>query len=214
MSAMTIAGMIDAAERRPLRPCRVPRVHALVWTALPSLLYFNLPLDVIEAMTYGREWQLGYDKLPPLPWWLAEIAYRLTGVDASLYALAQAAVIVAFIAVWMTARPIVGAAGALAALLIIDGMHYFNLQRRQVQSQRRRDAVLGARRLRFSCRAAARKAALLDSARRRAWARLVGEIFRGDPGGAAGAVLAVRSGRPPPIGATGPLDRAPLSLSS
>ena len=42
-------------------------VHALVWTALPALLYYNLPLDVIEAMTYGREWQLGYEKLPPLP---------------------------------------------------------------------------------------------------------------------------------------------------
>ena len=93
----------------------------------PRFLYYNLPLDVIEAMTYGREWQLGYDKLPPLPWFLGEIAYRLTGHDASLYALSQAAVIVAFIAVWMTARPLVGAAGALAALLIIDGMHYFNL---------------------------------------------------------------------------------------
>ncbi len=53
--------------------------------------------------------------------------YRLTGVDASLYALSQAAVIVAFIAVWMTARPLVGALGALAAILIIDGMHYFTL---------------------------------------------------------------------------------------
>jgi len=42
-------------------------VHAFVWTALPTLLYRNLPLDLIEALTYGREWQLGYDKLPPLP---------------------------------------------------------------------------------------------------------------------------------------------------
>ena len=67
-----------------------------MWTALPSLIYFNLPLDVIEAMTYGREWQLGYDKLPPLPWFLAEIAYRVTGTDDLLYALSQAAVIVAF----------------------------------------------------------------------------------------------------------------------
>ena len=99
----------------------------VVWTALPALLYYNLPLDVIEAMTYGREWQLGYDKLPPLPWFLGEIAFRLTGHDASLYALSQAAVILAFIAVWVTARPLVGAAGALAALLIIDGMHYLNI---------------------------------------------------------------------------------------
>jgi 4-amino-4-deoxy-L-arabinose transferase-like glycosyltransferase len=123
-----MGGLIPAVETRPRMVLAVfLAVHALVWTALPALLYFNLPLDVIEAMTYGREWQLGYDKLPPLPWFLAEIAYRLTGSDASLYALSQAAVIVAFIAVWMTARPIVGAAGALAALLIIDGMHYFNL---------------------------------------------------------------------------------------
>ena len=54
-------------------------LHLLVWTALPALLYPNLPLDLIEALTYGREWQLGYDKLPPLPWWLVEVVYRLVG---------------------------------------------------------------------------------------------------------------------------------------
>jgi len=42
-------------------------LHGLVWSLLPTLLYPNLPLDLIEALTYGREWQLGYDKLPPLP---------------------------------------------------------------------------------------------------------------------------------------------------
>ena len=76
-------------------------------------------------MTYGREWQLGYDKLPPLPWWLAEVAYRIFGVDAALYALSQIAVIIAFVAVWKTARPLVGPTGALAVILLIDGMHYF-----------------------------------------------------------------------------------------
>ena len=100
-------------------------VHFTVWTALPALLYANLPLDLIEALTYGREWQLGYDKLPPLPWWLVEIMHRVFGADAAYYALAQAAVIVAFVAVFATARPLVGAAGALVAVLIIDGMHYF-----------------------------------------------------------------------------------------
>ena len=124
---MTLARLIDAVERRPQAAFAwFLGIHAIVWTALPSLLYFNLPLDVIEAMTYGREWQLGYDKLPPLPWWLAEAVYRVFGVDASLYALSQAAVIIAFVAVWLTARPLVGAVGALAAILIIDGMHYFS----------------------------------------------------------------------------------------
>jgi 4-amino-4-deoxy-L-arabinose transferase-like glycosyltransferase len=125
---MTMARLIDAAERRPRTVFAwFLAIHGIVWTALPSSTYFNLPLDVIEAMTYGREWQLGYDKLPPLPWFLAEAVYRVTGIDASLYALSQAAVIVAFIAVWMTARPLVGSVGALAAILIIDGMHYFTL---------------------------------------------------------------------------------------
>jgi 4-amino-4-deoxy-L-arabinose transferase-like glycosyltransferase len=100
-------------------------LHFIIWTALPTLLYANLPLDLIEALTYGREWQVGYDKLPPLPWWLVEIMYQLFGTDAAYYALAQAAVIVAFVAVWATARPLVGSTGALVAVLIIDGMHYF-----------------------------------------------------------------------------------------
>ena len=88
-----MGGLIAAVETRPRTVLAAfLAVHALVWTALPAFLYYNLPLDVIEAMTYGREWQLGYDKLPPLPWFLGEIAYRLTGHDASLYALSQAAV--------------------------------------------------------------------------------------------------------------------------
>jgi hypothetical protein len=101
-------------------------LHAAVWTALPALLYPNLPLDLIEALIYGREWQLGYDKLPPLPWWLVEIAYRLIGHDFAYYLLAQIAVVAAFAAVWAMARPLVGSPGALIAVLIVDGLHYLN----------------------------------------------------------------------------------------
>jgi 4-amino-4-deoxy-L-arabinose transferase-like glycosyltransferase len=119
--------LIEAVERRPQAAFAAFLVlHGLVWTALPAILYLNLPLDLIEALTYGREWQLGYDKLPPLPWWMVEVVYRVFGVDAAYYALAQIAVIIAFVAVWKTARPLVGAVGALLAIVIIDGMHYFN----------------------------------------------------------------------------------------
>ena len=101
-------------------------LHAAVWTALPTLLYPNLPLDLIEALIYGREWQLGYDKLPPLPWWLVEIADRLAGHDFAYYLLAQAAVLAALAIVWLAARPLVGPLGALVAVLIVDGLHYLN----------------------------------------------------------------------------------------
>ena len=100
-----MSGLIATIERRPQAAFAVfLALHALVWTALPALLYPNLPLDLIEALTYGREWQLGYDKLPPLPWWLVEIVYRLIGVDTAYYALAQLAVIGAFVAVLLLSR--------------------------------------------------------------------------------------------------------------
>jgi 4-amino-4-deoxy-L-arabinose transferase-like glycosyltransferase len=122
-----MSGLIATIERRPQAAFGAFLVvHFLVWTALPSLLYPNLPLDLIEALTYGREWQLGYDKLPPLPWWMIELVHRAVGIEAAYYALAQLAVLAAFALVWATARPLVGTVGALVAVLILDGMHYFH----------------------------------------------------------------------------------------
>jgi len=124
--AVASTGLIGCIESRPRAAFGAfLALHFAVWTALPALLYANLPLDLIEALTYGREWQLGYDKLPPLPWWLVEIMHRLFGTDAAYYALAQAVVVIAFALVWATARPLLGATGALVAVLIVDGMHYF-----------------------------------------------------------------------------------------
>jgi hypothetical protein len=120
------SGFIGWIERRPQAAFGwFLALHFAVWTALPTLLYANLPLDLIEALTYGREWQLGSDKLPPLPWWLVEIVHRTVGVEAAYYAMAQAAIVVTFVLVFATARPLLGATGALIAVLIIDGLHYF-----------------------------------------------------------------------------------------
>ena len=55
----------------------------------------------------------------------SEIVYRALGRDVGYYALAQAAVIGAFAGVWFTARSMVGPVLALLAVLIIDGLHYF-----------------------------------------------------------------------------------------
>jgi 4-amino-4-deoxy-L-arabinose transferase-like glycosyltransferase len=48
------------------------------------------------------------------------------GHDVAYYALAQVAVVLAFAAVWLTARELVGAVGALVAVLVLDGLHYFH----------------------------------------------------------------------------------------
>src|SRR3979490_3376374 len=122
-----MSGLISTVERRPQLAFAVfLALHFLVWSVLPALLYPTLPLDLIEALTYGREWQLGYDKLPPLPWWLVEIANRSAGHDFAYYLLAQIAVVAALWLVWLTARPLTGPLGALVAVLIVDGLHYLN----------------------------------------------------------------------------------------
>src|SRR5438046_4369259 len=118
--------LIATIERRPQTAFAVfLALHVVVWTALPTLLYPNLPLDLIEGLLYGREWQLGYDKLPPLPWWMLEATYQLLGPDLFFYALSQLAIIAAFALVWVMAQQLVGPVGALVAILIIDGLHYF-----------------------------------------------------------------------------------------
>jgi hypothetical protein len=102
-------------------------LHAAIWTALPYLLYANLPLDVIEALTYGREWRLGSDKLPPLPWWLVEAAWRTFHSDFAYYTLGQISVLLAFAAVWAMMLRVASPAAAAASVLVIDGLHFFNV---------------------------------------------------------------------------------------
>jgi 4-amino-4-deoxy-L-arabinose transferase-like glycosyltransferase len=120
------SGLVAWIQRRPGRAfAAFLGLHFVVWTALPTLLYANLPLDLIEALTYGREWVLGSDKLPPLPWWMVEVTYRLFGADVAYYALAEVVIVATFLLVWALSRPLVGAVGALVAVLIVDGLHYF-----------------------------------------------------------------------------------------
>lgn len=127
MAAAGNSSIIRDIAGSPARACAaVLALHAAVWTMLPTLLYPNLPLDLIEALVYGREWQLGYDKLPPLPWWLVEAVNLTIGHDFAYYLLAQLAVVAALAAIFAMARPLAGPRGALAAVLIVDGLHYLN----------------------------------------------------------------------------------------
>jgi hypothetical protein len=124
--ARTFEVVCTLIEKRPDKVFGAFAVaHLIMWTVLPSLLYANLPLDLIEALTYGREWQLGYDKLPPLPWWIVEIVYRVVGADFAYYLVSQVTVLAAFAAIWACARRLVGQRGALISVLIVDGLHFF-----------------------------------------------------------------------------------------
>ena len=40
--------------------------HIILWTAIPTIVNTNLPLDTIEALAWGNDLKLGYDKYPPV----------------------------------------------------------------------------------------------------------------------------------------------------
>jgi 4-amino-4-deoxy-L-arabinose transferase-like glycosyltransferase len=100
--------------------------HLVVWMALPMLVSQNLQLDLVEDLALGREWQLGYWKHPPLPWWIADLAYRIVGHVNVVYALGPLAVIACFYAVWLLAREIAGDVKALIAVAALEAIHLYN----------------------------------------------------------------------------------------
>jgi 4-amino-4-deoxy-L-arabinose transferase-like glycosyltransferase len=102
--------------------------HVFLWTILPVLFHPNAPLDVVEEISWGREWQLGYYKHPPLASWLANIAYLASGGRLwSIFLLSQLVIAVGFCAVWLLAREAAGVVSALASVVLLEGIIYYNL---------------------------------------------------------------------------------------
>ena len=49
--------------------------HVTLWIVAPLIGFSSPPLDVVENLSWGREWVLGTYKHPPLQAWLTEIAW-------------------------------------------------------------------------------------------------------------------------------------------
>lgn len=116
-----------AARARVLVPLALA-IHALAWTILPTVTNANLPLDVVEALAWGREWSLGYDKHPPLSAWAAEIAAIIgQRSDIALYALSQLCVVIGALAMWRLARDLLDEGrAALSTLALMVGVTYMH----------------------------------------------------------------------------------------
>src|SRR5258708_21941529 len=54
-------------------------LQAALWLILPLLLYRSPPGELSTVLAYGREYQVGTALGPPLAFWLADIAFRLSG---------------------------------------------------------------------------------------------------------------------------------------
>lgn len=93
--------------------------QAMVWLLLPWLVYGSPPGDVATVLAFGREYQVGTTLGPPAAFWLADIAFRLSGNHVfGVYLLSQLCFVVTFWALFRLGRAIVGAQQAVLAVLL------------------------------------------------------------------------------------------------
>ena len=122
-----LASVIAFARRAPGTVlAMVLGLHLVTWTLVPMLVCPNLQLDLVEDLALGKEWQLGYWKHPPLPWWIADLVYRLTGHTEAVYVLGPLSAVLCFYGVWLLGREMIGPLRALGAVLILEGVHYYS----------------------------------------------------------------------------------------
>lgn len=99
--------------------------HLVVWTVVPLVCNTCLPLDSIEAVMWGSQWQWGYDKHPPLSAWMPELFTDLLG-DTGLYLLSQLCVVSAGIGIYKLGRLLkLSGKQALLAVLLLDTIYYY-----------------------------------------------------------------------------------------
>ena len=127
-SAYDADSLLQAIQRNPLLAFAIfAIVHAVLWTIVPAFLQRSLQLDGIEGVAYGRDWQLGYWKHPPLPWLLMDITHQIFGARLwAFFLLGQLAAVAAFWAIWRLGRELFTPLEAFVAVVILDGDIEFN----------------------------------------------------------------------------------------
>ncbi|MGY8767002.1 MAG: glycosyltransferase family 39 protein [Pirellulales bacterium] len=100
--------------------------HMILWTLLPILTQLNAPLDTIEMLYWGSEWQWGYYKHPPLPAWAAEGSALVFGDPVwPTYLLSQLCIGACFWAAWKMGREFLAPWQALAAVFLLEASVYY-----------------------------------------------------------------------------------------
>ena len=107
------------------RLCMVAVVYVLAWTLLPAWLGSSLPLDVVESLSWGQEWQWGYYKHPPLAPSVLHVFYEVFGVFGP-YLLSQLCIALTLWAVWRTGLRLLDAQRALIGTVLTMGVAYYN----------------------------------------------------------------------------------------
>jgi len=101
--------------------------HAILSVVAPAIGFHTLPRDTIEGFLWGRSFQWGYFKHPPLQAWILGWSEAVAPGSAWLaYLYAQVCVLVTLFAIRRLARTILGpGAGVIASMLTLVGIHYY-----------------------------------------------------------------------------------------
>ena len=102
--------------------------HAVVWILIPSISNNNLPLDTLEALAWGNDMQLGYEKHPPLSAWFLELFYQIfENQDWAYYFLSQLFVVSSFIIVFKFSEDFFqNQIYSLISVLLLEGIYFSN----------------------------------------------------------------------------------------
>ena len=99
--------------------------HLLLWVLICVVTQPNLPLDMVEMIYWGQQWQWGYHKHPPLPAWTAAAVWEFSGNQPwAMYLTAQCTIVATFWAVWKLAREIVSPWLAICSVTVMEGCYY------------------------------------------------------------------------------------------
>ncbi|MFM8826070.1 MAG: glycosyltransferase family 39 protein [Actinomycetota bacterium] len=102
-------------------------VHVAAWTIAPAIAQRSVPFDTVEMLYWGRAWQWGYYKHPPLPAWIAELCSAAFGsADWPLYLASQICVAASFLAAWLLARRMLAPWPALATVMLLEACPFLN----------------------------------------------------------------------------------------
>lgn len=101
-------------------------LQALSWVLVPLATLPNAPLDVIEGTIWGRQFDLGYHKGPPLFAWLLGIGLHiLPGSVLPALVLSQLSLAIAYWSVWRLAWRQFGETNALIVVLLMTTIYFY-----------------------------------------------------------------------------------------
>ena len=102
--------------------------HLILWTLVPTLTNNNLPLDTIEALAWGNNFDWGFNKHPPASAFFSEVFYQIFGShDGAYYLLSQIFVVIAFIVVFKFAGELFkNKSLSLISVLLLEGIYFYN----------------------------------------------------------------------------------------